>query len=132
MTNQVFAFYVFVASRPEFSKVVNHRTSGKAKSEFLSDLTECWPNYKFTDLRAQKIGRPQTSEQFRRNAEYRGLPSVTCGDRVCVGAGRGVIVGHNSSANFDVLFDDDSPKYAGLTLNVHPASVELETQSCQV
>jgi hypothetical protein len=36
-----------------------------------------------------------------------------------------VIVGHNSSANFDVLFDDDSPRYAGNTLNVHPSEIKL-------
>lgn len=120
-----FAFDVWVRSRPDFRRIVNARSAGKAKSSFLIDLQDAWPNYRYTDLRVKKIGGAHTSEQFRRNAAYRGMPDVECGQRVIVGDGRGVIVGHNSSANFDVLFDDDSPKYAGLTLNVHPGSIEL-------
>ena len=71
-----------------------------------------------------KSVRPETSERFRANAAYRGMPHIQCGQRVKVGEAHGVIVGHNESANFDVLFDPDSPRYANLRLNVHPASIE--------
>ena len=124
--NAVCAFDVWVKDRPDFRRTVNARTAAKAKADYLLDLQEAWPDYKFTDLRVRKVGGPYTSDSFRRNAAYRGLPDVECGQRVIVGDARGVIVGHNSSANFDVLFDDDSPEYPGLTLNVHPASLTLE------
>ena len=127
-TNQVFAFHVYVADRPDFCRMINHRSAGKAKAEFLSELNDPWPDYRYTDLRAQKLGPARTSEDFKRNARYRGVPDVECGQPVKVGNGRGVIVGHNSSANFDVLFDDDSPEFAGLTLNCHPGTVEYIDQ----
>jgi hypothetical protein len=57
------------------------------------------------------------------------MPEVECGQRVRVGISRGVIVGHNESANFNVLFDDDDPRYPGLTLNVHPCDVDLDGQN---
>lgn len=122
---EVFAFEVWVKTVPEWRRTINARSAGKAKSDYLLDLQDAWPDYRFTDLAVRKIGGPHTSEQFIRNATYRGMPDVRCGQRVIVGKGRGVIVGHNSSANFDVLFDDDSPEYPGLTLNVHPGSVAL-------
>jgi hypothetical protein len=49
------------------------------------------------------------------------MPDVRCGQRVRVGKHVGVIVGHNSSANFNVLFGEG--EYKGKTLNVHPAEV---------
>lgn len=57
------------------------------------------------------------------------MPEVRCGQRVKCGESYGFIVGHNSSANFDVLFDDDS-RYPGQRLNVHPQELQIvaETQ----
>lgn len=55
------------------------------------------------------------------------MPNVRCGQRVHVGEARGVIVGHNESANFSVLFDLDSPKYPGAILSVHPGELVLAT-----
>lgn len=124
---EVYAFHVFPKGfEDRYNTVINSHSRGTAKREYMLKLDGCWPDLKYTDLRAKKIGGPQTSAEFKRNAKYRGMPEVRCGDRVCVGAGRGVIVGHNSSANFDVLFDADSPKYAGLKLNVHPSELALE------
>lgn len=117
--NTVSAFLVSVAGT-DWSQVVNHRTAGKAKVEYWHSVRESWPDVPYTAMRVRKIGLPRSSDRFVHNANYRGLPCVRCGDRVIVGTARGVIVGHNSSANFDVIFDDDSPKYAGLKLNVHP------------
>jgi hypothetical protein len=122
--NQVFAFKCSVAGT-NWSQLVNHRTAGKAKADYWRDVRESWPDIPYTAIRARKIGRPETTEAFIGNAIYRGLPDVRCGQRVRVGNSEGVIVGHNASANFDVLFDDDAPKYAGLVLNVHPDSCEM-------
>ncbi len=127
---KVFAFEVSVVGT-DWRGVVNDRTAGRAKSRYYRELVDAWPGVPFTALRCRKVGAPVSSAAFRANALYRGLPSVMCGDRVLVGGGRGVIVGHNESANFDVLFDDDSPRYQGLTLNVHPCECRLEGDTWQ-
>ncbi len=54
------------------------------------------------------------------------MPDVECGQRVTVNGNAGTIVGHNESANFNVLFDDDAEHYAGLTLSVHPQDIILQ------
>ncbi len=122
----IFAFEVGVKNRPNWGMVVNHKSRGKAKSYYYQGLLDAWPDIPFTDLRCRKLGPPQTSLTFKFNAEYRGLPGVKCGDRVNVNGSKGTITGHNSSANFNVLFDDDAPMYAGMTLNVHPQELVLE------
>lgn len=122
--NEIFAFEVSV-NGTDWTKIINHRSAGKAKYEYYLDVREVWPDVSITAMRARKIGKPRSSEGFQRNAKYRGMPDVKCGDRVRVGNSLGVIVGHNSSANFNVLFDDDAPRYAGLKLNVHPQEIEL-------
>lgn len=123
--SDLFAWEVSVKGT-EWRKVVNARTSGQAKRDYHLDVRDAWPDVPYTAMRCRKIGAPHTSERFKHNARYRGMPDVRCGQRVKVGEARGVIVGHNDSANFDVLFDDDSPKYAGLKLNCHPDEVELD------
>lgn len=122
--NQVFAFEVSVAGT-DWTTIINHRSAGKAKYEYWLNVTESWPDVPITAMRARKIGKAHTTPGFERNAKYRGMPDIKCGQRVKVGNSRGVIVGHNSSANFDVLFDDDAPRHAGRRLNVHPREVEL-------
>ena len=122
--NEVFAFEVSVAET-DWTRIVNARSAGKAKYEYYLDVREVWPDVSLTAMRARKLGKAQTLAGFERVAKYRGMPHVKCGQRVKVGDSLGVIVGHNSSANFDVLFDDDAPKYAGRRLNVHPQEVEL-------
>jgi len=107
----------------EHETIVNNLSAGAAKYRFLLDVRDPWPDTKYTDIRVRKIGPAHTSEQFLRNAKYRGMPHIRCGDRVRVGEEEGAIVGHNGSANFDVLFT--SGKWAGQTLNVHPSEVML-------
>jgi hypothetical protein len=116
----------------DWTMVVNARSSGKAKSDYHRDVTDVWPDVQFTDMRCRKVGTPHTSEAFKRNAEYRGLPNIRCGQRVIVGKSHGVIVGHNASANLNVLFDDDAPRYAGMTLNCHPCEVAMEVAGQEV
>lgn len=109
--------------------IINDLSAGKAKYRFWRDVTEPWPDTKFTEVRVRKIGPAHTSERFKANAEYRGMPDVRCGDRVLVGEHEGLIAGHNSSANFDVLFT--SGPWTGKTLNVHPGEVTvLSSTNC--
>ena len=129
--SDLFAWEVSVKGT-DWTKIVNARTSGQAKRDYHLDVRDAWPDVPYTAMRCRKIGAPHTSERFKANAKYRGMPDVRCGQRVKVGEARGVIVGHNESANFDVLFDADSPKYAGLKLNCHPSGVELDGQNDEV
>jgi hypothetical protein len=121
--SDVFAFQVTVAGEPTWGKVINAHSAGKAKADYWRQVTDPWPDVPYTAIRCRKLGPPVTSESFARTATYRGLAHVRCGDRVVCGAARGVIVGNNSSANFDVLFDIDSPEFPGLRLNCHPGEL---------
>lgn len=124
--NEVFSFSVWPKDRPEWAETVNARTKGRAKFEYWNRLADAWPDVPFTEIRCRKLGGPHTSDRFKDCADYRGVPHIRCGSRVVVGPSRGVVVGHNSSACFNVLFDDDSPKYAGINLSVHPMEMKLE------
>jgi hypothetical protein len=122
--NVVYAFACSVAGRPEWRETIyNTTTRGKAKREHHSHVTEPWPDIAFTAIRCRKVGPAHTSADFRRVAEYRGLPAVRCGQPVTVGDASGTIVGHNSNANFNVLFH--TGRWAGQTLNVHPSELRL-------
>jgi hypothetical protein len=101
----------------EHETIYHDRSPGKAKRRFFVDLDmQC---IEYTDIRVRVAGEPQTTDGIRRTAEYRGVPFVRAGMRVQVDGDWGVIVGHNDSANWDVLFDDDS-RYKGQVLNCHP------------
>lgn len=118
--------FAFACKLPwsEHETIINAMSAGQAKYSFLLDVRDPWPDTKYTDIRCRKVGSPHTSERFIANAKYRGMPNVRCGDRVRVGRhGEGLIVGHNSSANFDVLFT--SGPWNGQTLNVHPSDVTV-------
>lgn len=120
---QVHAYEVSVAGT-DWSMVVNERTRGRAKRAYHLDVIDAWPDVPFTAMRARKLGPAQTSAAFDHCAKSRGV-DLHCGQAVLVNGCRGVVVGHNSSANFDVLFDSDSPRYAGLRLSVHPSELEV-------
>lgn len=125
---EVFAFACRTSWAPQWGETIYNATSaGRAKLAHFYQVHDAWDSVKFTDIRARKVGGAYTSEQFKWNAKYRGMPDVRCGDPVKVNGCSGVIVGHNSSANFDVLFHDG--KYAGQTLNVHPSEVERQPVS---
>lgn len=118
-----YAFEITVKGRPEWAQTINATTLGRAKAEYFSDLRDAWPDVPFTALRGRKVGGPSSSEQFIRNARYRGLPALRCGDTVRVGDSSGVVVGHDASANFRVQFAAES-RYAGAVLSVHPGDFQ--------
>ena len=120
---KIFAFELSVKGT-NWKKIINHETAGKAKYSYWLDVRESWPDIPFTDIRCRKIGNPYTSDGFVRNAIYRGRPEIKCGQRVVIEGNAGVIIGYNSSANFDILFDEGP--FDGLILNCHPDSCQLE------
>ena len=123
--NEVYSFEVRVAGT-DWTRIINARTRGAAKSQYHREVSDPWPDIPYTAIGCRKLGAPVTTRGFEQNASYRGMPGLRCGQPVKVGEqGKGTIVGHNSSANFDVLFDEDSPRYAGLTLNVHPSEITI-------
>ena len=112
----------------EWQRTINHLPAGKARYTYLIDLRDSWPDATFADITVRKIGPAHTSDAFKRTASYRGQPDLRGGQRVEVrspeGPARGVIVGHNDSANFDVLFDADT-YFKGGVGNVHPSEITL-------
>ena len=100
---------------------VHALTPGQAKSEYFRNVADVLPDLRFTDVRCRRLGGPIHSDNFLRTAKYRGVPFARIGMRVLVGGEQGVIVGHNSSANFDVLFARGT-RYADQVLNCHPRS----------
>ena len=122
---EVFAWECNVRGK-DWQRTINHLTAGKARYEYLMDLRDAWPDATFADITVRKVGPAHTSEAFLRTATYRGMPSLRCGARVEVLCGTkralGVIVGHNDSANFDVLFDEDTYFNGGIG-NVHPSEL---------
>lgn len=117
------AFEVGCALFPEWPPtIVNARTAGQAKAMRHAGIADAWPDVPFTAMRARAVGAPQTSAAFRRVAEMRGRPEVRCGDRIVAGERAGTIVGHNDSANWNVLFDD------GTVGNVHPGECRYLAQ----
>ena len=128
LRNEVFAFEVSARDSmgtKQWPEIINARTDAKAKAEYHRSVVDAGWEIPYTALRVRKVGAAQTDRYCERVAQYRGRPELKCGVRVTVGDGRGVIVGANASANFDVLFDDDSPRYAGARLNCHPGSIEV-------
>jgi len=124
---EVFAWECNVRGQ-NWQHIINHRTAGKARYQYLLSLRDAGPDATFADITVRKAGPAHTSDAFRRTAAYRGRPELACGARVevCSGSHRalGVIVGHNDSANFDVLFDEDTYFKGGIG-NVHPSEIRL-------
>jgi hypothetical protein len=93
----------------------NATSRGKAKSMFYR---ECDFDLDYKMIKCRTNGYPYTSDEFRRNAKYRDIEFAYCGMAVQVQDWNGVIVGHNDSANLNVLFLDGANK--GQVLNCHP------------
>lgn len=98
---------------------INALSSGMAKSRFLShDLEDL--DYPYTAIKCRVNGLPYTDENYIRMAKYRNIEFSYCGMPVQVGDWNGVIVGHNSSSNLNILAVDG--KYKNQILNCHPHS----------
>jgi len=96
----------------------NHTTNvvaesaGKAKLQFRDYLDM---DIDYIYFRCRVMPGFVTDESFLETANYRDVPFARIGMRVEVGDRKGMIVGKNSSANFNVIFDGkDGP------LNCHP------------
>lgn len=113
------AFSVWPQGRPEWAETVNARSAGAAKYDRWRSIRECYQDVPITAMRCRVVGPPVTSEGFTRNAKYRGIPEVRCGDPVEVKGWRGTVVDHDSSCNLVILFDPGSPFGDGRA-HIHP------------
>ena len=118
---ELYAFACRVAGADWGETTVNALTAGGAKVQYWRDVADAWPDVPYTAVRARKVGPAHSSEPFLHNAAYRGMPDIRCGEEVTVNGNDGMIAGHNSSANFDVLFT--TGPWTGQTLNVHPSEI---------
>jgi len=95
---------------------LNTTSRGSAKATFYRHYSDLGINY--IDIKCRCKGKPYTSEDFKRNAKYRNIEFAYCGMVIDVNGKKGIIVGHNSSANLDVLFTEGTNK--GYVINCHP------------
>lgn len=99
-----------------YESIVNARTAGEARYQRYLSAQEWHPDVRFIDIRVNVVkGQPVAPEGFDEVCRRRGVPFAKVGMRVEVDGKPGAIVGHNYSANFDVLFDGE--RYP---MNCHP------------
>lgn len=115
------AFQCWVVGYEEYPTTIYATSIGKAKARYCVEARDWHPDVAYLDIRAKRARRsaPVTTDAFRRVADSRGIPFARVGMRVRVGDDMGTIVGHNRSANLNVLFDDGT-RYGGEVLNCHP------------
>ena len=106
------------AGQENWSKTIHAINAGKARYQFLIDLRDAGWDVSFKDIKVKSCGCPRTSDDFMRTARRRNVQFARIGMRVSVDGERGLIVGVNSSDNFDVFFE--SGRFSGQTLNCHP------------
>lgn len=116
--SQLRAFEVGVIGAPWPPSIRHALTAGKAKYDYLRSVRESWPDISFKHLTCRDLGAPRNNSEFEKVAVYRGVPFAKIGMRVEVDDHAGLIVKHNDSSNFDVLFTDGPHK--GTTCNCHP------------
>ena len=93
----------------------NATSQGQAKMDFYHYLDG---DFDYLLIKCRVVGNVHTSEAFIRNAIYRKIEFAYCGMVVEMDGNKGVITGHNDSANLNVLFTEG--KYKGQLHNCHP------------
>lgn len=91
-------------------------STGQAKQAYIHMLDGCADDCFLSII--CRVDSPKTTQAFKDNAKYRGIPFAYVGMNVKVHGNKGIIVGHNSSANLDVYFLEGDNK--GKKLNCHP------------
>ncbi len=91
-------------------------STGPAQQDYIRMLDGC-ADYCFLSIMF-RVDSPKTTLAFKDNANYRGIPFPSVWMNVNVGGDKGVLFGHNSSANLDVYFLEGDNK--GQKLNCHP------------
>lgn len=77
-------------------------SAGQAKQAYIRMLDGCADDCYLSIL--CRVDSPKTTQAFKDNAKYRGIPFAYVGMNVKIRGDKGIIVGHNSSANLDIYF----------------------------
>lgn len=107
----------------DWAEIVNAETAGRAKAIYWRDVKESWESIPYTEIRARRLGAPRNTRRLDACCVSRGV-EFRAGQRVRVGASKGVVVDGASGANFLVLFTDG--QFAGCRLAVHPSELSAE------
>lgn len=129
----VLAFACSVKGAPwgeHHERVVHAHSRGQAKSQYLRDVRDAWPDLPYTAVRCRRVPSPTTTPMLQHVCRLRGV-HMRFGDRVHFGSsGRseiGTVVGSSEGANFELLLDD------GSRIFVHPCDIQqidrLEVQA---
>ena len=115
MTFRVCTYHCWFSDRyGVYAQNITHVSAGKAKSAYFNDISPHCDWLKYTHIKVRSLGAPITDEKFLNTAKYRNVPFARVGMAVEVLGRRGLIIGSNSSANFNVVFEN------GEVLNCHP------------
>lgn len=116
-TQRVYAYECGIRGT-EWTSVVHASSAGKARYRYLLEVGDTNDGLSFKDITVRSLGNPITDAEFERTAKYRGVPFAKIGMRVECEGSAGLIVGKNSSANFNVLFTFG--RHQGCVMNCHP------------
>lgn len=117
------SYRVVLFDDENYSRTITTTSPGKARYDYYMDIRDCYDMTFFEFIKKSKVysnGLPYTSPEFIQNAIYRRIPFAKCGMMVKGEGLIGYIVGHNSSANLDVLVTEG--QYKGGVVNMHPNS----------
>lgn len=113
----VHGFCVYSSWWPDIIEA-NAFSASAARSRLWHDAKEHWPTMPFSEVRAQRLAGPVTTDMLRHVQAQRGRPDLVAGALVminCVNRPRpGRVIGACSGACFNVLSAD------GQTWSVHP------------
>lgn len=112
-------FECYPKGRRDWAMRIFASTIGKAKSDYHRHISDPYPDYPFTDIRAREVYDYVTPEVFYRMAKYRRIPFAKVGMKVTFKDGdEGVIIGYNHGMNLDVYITKG--KRQGHQGNYHP------------
>jgi hypothetical protein len=121
---RVKSYKVWIEKRDDINySILNGISEGYVKSKFYKNLKD-FLKIKFTDVRVKLLGAPYSSEGFLKNAKYRNLPNLRCGDLVDVNGNLGYVIGYGSSALIEIIFEKYQNK-KNVTLFVHPDEIKM-------
>lgn len=93
----------------------NALSRGKAKMKYYYELDM---EISYLAIKCRVNGAVFTSDDFKRNAKYRGIEFAYCGMVIKSEEFEGVITGYNSSCNLNVLITNGN--FKGQYLSFHP------------
>lgn len=99
-------------------RTLNAVSASKARYQYYIDVSDCWPDVRYIDVRSKFAGKPQSNEIFRHVCELRGV-DWHVGDKVEVLGRVGWLADACSGANFEIHTAEGHVLYA------HPSEIRV-------